>query len=81
VHSANLTGTAPAASVCAATTPNAALGSVGRAMVTWRLTAPVRSVAELVAQPPTNIYPSEYMLAFQILPSGAVPAFSASQGQ
>lgn len=80
-HSANLTGTAPAANVCAATTPNAALGGVGRVTITWRLAAPARSVAALVAQPPTNIDPSEYMLAFQILPSGAVPAFSASQNQ
>jgi hypothetical protein len=41
----------------------------------------VRSVAELVAQPPTNIHPSEYMLAFEILPSGVVPPFSASKSQ
>lgn len=75
-HSRGLTGTAPASRVCAATKPNAALGSVGEGVVTWRLPKPAKSVAALLAQPVASIYPNQYVLAFEISPDGTVPAFA-----
>lgn len=70
--------TAPAARVCAATSPDAALGSVGEGIVTWRLPAPVTSVAALLAQSPTSATFNELMVAFSIQPDGSVPAFTNS---
>ena len=67
-----------ASAICAATTPNAAIGSIGMAAVTWRLPEPVSSVAALLRHTPTSIQPNEYMLAFEVLPNGTVPAFSPS---
>lgn len=69
--------TAPAARICAATAPNAALGSVGEGVVTWRLTRPATSVAALLAQAPANVNLNELMVAFAIQPDGGVPAFTA----
>jgi hypothetical protein len=69
--------TAPAARICAATTPNAALGSVGEGVVTWRLARPATSVAALLAQAPANVNLNELMVAFAIQPDGSVPAFTA----
>jgi len=40
------------------------------------LPAPVRSADALMATPPTNIYPYEYSVAFEVLPDGTVPAFT-----
>jgi hypothetical protein len=68
--------TAPAARVCAATTPGASLGSIGEGVVTWRLPAPVTSVAALLAQPPTSATFNEVMVAFAIQPNGSIPAFN-----
>ena len=68
-----------AGTVCAATTPNAALGDIGEGEVTWRLPRPVTSVAALLAQPATSVYTNEYMLVFEILPDGTVPNFAPYQ--
>ena len=68
-----------AGAVCAATTPNAALGDIGEGEVTWRLPRPVTSVAALLAQPATSVYTNEYMLVFEILPDGTVPNFAPYQ--
>jgi hypothetical protein len=65
-----------AGTVCAATTPNAALGDIGEGEVTWSLPRPVTSVAALLAQPATSLYTNEYMLMFEILPDGTVPNFT-----
>ncbi len=68
--------TTTASTICAATTPNAALGSIGMGAVTWRLPKPVTSVAALLRHAPASIQPNEYTLAFEVLPNGTVPAFS-----
>lgn len=68
--------TAPAARICAATTPNAALGSIGEGVVTWRLPRPATSVAALLAQAPANVNLNELMVAFAIQPDGSVPPFN-----
>jgi hypothetical protein len=65
-----------AGTVCAATAPNAALGDIAEAEVTWRLPQPGASVAALLAQPATSVYTNEYMLVFEILPDGSVPSFT-----
>jgi hypothetical protein len=70
--------TAPAARVCAATTPGASLGSIGEGLVAWSLPAPVTSVAALLAHAPTNATFNELMVAFSIQPDGSVPAFTNS---
>jgi hypothetical protein len=62
--------------VCAATSPGASVGDIGEGLATWVLPAPARSAAALMATPPTNIYPNEYSVAFEVLPNGSVPAFS-----
>ena len=67
-----------ASAICAATTPRATIGSIGMAAVTWRLPEPASSVAALLRHTPTSIQPNEYMLAFEVLPNGTVPAFSPS---
>lgn len=68
--------TAPASGICSATTPNAAIASIGQGVVTWQLPRPAKSVAALLTHPPANIYPNECMLAFEALPDGTVPAFA-----
>lgn len=68
--------TGAAGTVCAATSPNAALGDIGEGEVTWSLPRPVSSVAALLAQPATSFYTNEYMLIFEILPDGSVPSFT-----
>ncbi len=70
--------TAPASRVCAATTANAGLGSVGEAVVTWRLRAPAASVGALLAQAPASVAINELATSFHIEPDGSVPTFSAS---
>lgn len=71
----DLTGAAPASSVCGATAPNAEVGVFGEGEATWRLAAPVKSVAALLAQPPTSIALNELVSGLTILPNGAVPSF------
>jgi len=61
-NSRGLTSTTLASSVCAPTTPNTAIGSVGEGVVTWRLPRPARSVAALVAQPPTSVNLNELVV-------------------
>ncbi len=73
-----ITATATAGTVCAATSPDAALGSVGEGTVTWRLPAPASSVAALLANAPVNISLNELMVAFAIQPNGSVPVFNPS---
>ncbi|MGO9319675.1 MAG: hypothetical protein ACLQBY_02565 [Solirubrobacteraceae bacterium] len=68
--------TALASTICAATTPGAVVGEVGEALATWALPAPARSAAALMATPPTNVYPNELRIAFEVLPDGSVPAFT-----
>jgi hypothetical protein len=68
--------TIPASRLCAATTPNAPVGSLGRSEVTWRLTKPVKSLTALLHQPPTNIHLNEYIARWEILLNGTVPTFS-----
>jgi hypothetical protein len=65
-----------ASTICAATTPGAVVGEVGEALATWVLPAPARSAAALMATPPTNVSPNELRIAFEVLPGGAVPAFT-----
>lgn len=73
--------TTPASRVCAATTPNAAVGSVGEGVVTWRLPSPVKSVAALLAHAPANININEHVSAFTVRPDGTVPTFAPFQAQ
>jgi hypothetical protein len=68
--------TTTAARICAATTPNAALGGIAAGLATWRLPRAVGSVAALLAQPPTSLSFREIMVAFEIQPNGAVPTFA-----
>jgi len=68
---------APASRVCAATTANAALASVGEAVVTWRLPAPAASVGALLAQSPVSVAMNELAAGFHIEPDGNVPSFSS----
>jgi hypothetical protein len=68
--------TAPARRICAATTANAGLASVGEAVVTWRLSARAKSVAALLAQTPANVAINELATGFHIEADGTVPAFS-----
>lgn len=70
--------TAAAATVCAATTPNAGIASIGEGTITWRLPKRVSTVAQLLAQPAANVAFQEVMVAFQIQPNGSVPNFQAS---
>lgn len=65
-----------ASRICSASTPDAAVASIGRAEITWRLAAPVRNLAALLAQPPTSIQMREYSAAFEVLPDSTVPTFS-----
>lgn len=67
---------APVSSICSATAPNAALGGISEGVVTWQLPRPAKSVAALLTYPAANIYPNQYMLAFEALPDGTVPAFA-----
>lgn len=68
--------TAPASRVCSATTANAGLATVGEGVVTWRLPAPVASVAALLAQPPANVALNELIMSFRVEPDGNVPPFN-----
>ncbi len=70
--------TAPASRVCAATTANAGLGSVGEAVVTWRLPAPATSVGALLARAPVSVAINELAANFHIEPDGSVPPFSSA---
>jgi hypothetical protein len=67
---------APVSAVCAATSPGAVVGEIGEGVATWVLPVPVRSAAALMATPPTNIYPNEYSVTFEVLPNGTVPPFA-----
>lgn len=62
--------------VCAATSPGASIGDIGEGLATWVLSTPATSAAALMATPPTNIYPNEYSVAFEVLPNGSVPSFA-----
>jgi len=75
-NSRSAVATTQAGRVCAATSPNAAVGSMGEGVVTWRLSSPVKSVAALLAHAPTNIDINEYVSAFTVQPDGTVPAFN-----
>jgi hypothetical protein len=68
--------TTATSTVCDAS-PGAVLGELGEALATWVLPAPVRSAAALMATPPTNIYPNEYSIPFEVLPDGTVPPFQS----
>ncbi len=68
--------TTTASSMCAATTPDANVASIGRATVTWRLPTPVDSLASLLAQVPASVILGEYIASFEILPNGTVPTFT-----
>jgi len=68
--------TTTVAALCAATSPDAGVAELGRAVVTWRLPAPARSLAALTATTPTSIRPLEYSDDFEVLPNGSVPAFA-----
>jgi hypothetical protein len=76
-NSRSLVSTTQASRVCAATTPNAAVGSMGEGVVTWSLPSPAKSVAALLAHAPTNVSINEYVSAFTIQPDGTVPTFGA----
>jgi hypothetical protein len=65
-----------AAALCAATSPNAGVAELGRAVVTWRLPRPARSLAAFTTTTPTSIKPLEYTDDFEVLPNGSVPAFA-----
>jgi hypothetical protein len=71
----NYQATTTAARICAATTPNAALGGIAAGMATWRLPRAASSIAALLTQPPTSLSFREIMVAFEIQPDGSVPAF------
>lgn len=62
--------------VCAATTPNAGVLSIGKGLATWRLSRAVTSLHALLGQPVTSIVVSEYVAGdLEILPDGSVPTF------
>ncbi|HUN79778.1 MAG TPA: hypothetical protein VMU32_12700 [Solirubrobacteraceae bacterium] len=69
--------TAPAGRICAATTPDAVLGSVGEGVITWRLHTPVNTVAALLSNAPATFVVNELMAAFAVQPNGTVPRFAA----
>jgi hypothetical protein len=69
--------TATLGAVCAAAQrPNASIGEIGEAEVTWELSEPVRSLAALTRYAPTIMRPNEYRVAFEVLPNGTVPVFT-----
>jgi hypothetical protein len=69
--------TATVSAVCAASAkPGARIAEIGLAQATWELSAPVTSLAALTRYAPTNITPSEYSVAFEVLPNGTVPPFT-----
>ncbi len=68
--------TTTAARICAATTPNAALGGIAAGLATWRLPRAASSVAALLAQPPMSLSFRELMVAFEVQPNGSVPTFA-----
>ncbi len=62
--------------VCAATTPDAGVLSIGKGLATWRLPRAVTSLHALLNQPVTSIIVSEYVRGgLEILPNGSVPTF------
>jgi hypothetical protein len=62
--------------VCAATTPDAGVLSIGRGLATWRLPRVVTSLHALLSQPVASIVVSEYVRGgLEILPNGSVPTF------
>lgn len=67
-----LTGTAPASAVCAAEGPTTAIADVYEGLATWALPSPAKSVATLMATPPTNLDFNDLVLSFRIDPEGAV---------
>lgn len=64
--------------VCAAAQqPNSPIADVGaKTTLTWRLPAPVPSLAALAAQPAASITPDDDGEAFEVLPNGSVPPFT-----
>jgi hypothetical protein len=68
--------TALATAVCAATSPNAGVASIGRGLATWRLPHPVTSVRALLSEPVTSIFVNEYITSgIEILPNGNLASF------
>ncbi len=66
-----------ASTVCAATTPDAGVLSIGKGLATWRLSRAVTSLHALLSQPVTSIVASEYVAGgLEILPNGSVPPFA-----
>lgn len=68
--------TTTVAALCAATSPDAGVAELGRAVVTWRLPTPARSLAALTTTTPTSIKSLEYSDDFEVLPNGTVPTFA-----
>ncbi|MGA9314757.1 MAG: hypothetical protein WBV77_09025 [Solirubrobacteraceae bacterium] len=70
--------TALATTVCAATTPDAGVLSIGKGLATWRLPRAVTSLHALLNQSVTSIVVSEYVRGgLEILPNGSVPTFKS----
>lgn len=65
--------TANIGTVCAAIRPGVAIAEIGLGNAKWELPAPVSSLAALVKHAPKSITPSEYRVAFEVLPDGTVP--------